>query len=68
MVLYEEYTVKSKQTNNLKNKKIYEKPVLRIIQLETDQVLILGCKLAGAGSAPLDPITCVGNLCAEAGS
>lgn len=67
-VLYKEYTVSSNQTNNVKNKKTYEKPMLRIIELETDQVLILGCKLAGGGSAPLDPVTCIGNLCAEAGS
>ena len=63
-----ESKVKAKQINNLKNKKIYEKPILRIIELETDQVLILGCKMASVGSAPLDPITCIGNLCAEAGS
>ena len=67
-ILYKEYTVKAKQTNNLKNKKAYEKPTLRIIELETDQVLILGCKLANTGSAPLDPVTCIANLCAEAGS
>jgi hypothetical protein len=60
--------VKLKQINNIKNKKTYEKPKLRIIELETDQVLILGCKLAAGGSAPLDPVTCIGNLCAEAGS
>jgi hypothetical protein len=60
--------MKSKQKNNNKNKKLYEKPGLRIIELETDQVLILGCKLASGGTAPADPITCVGNNCAEAGS
>lgn len=60
--------MKSKQKNNTRNKKIYEKPGLRIIELETDQVLVLGCKLAAGGSAPADPATCVGNFCAEAGS
>ncbi|UCH92627.1 MAG: hypothetical protein JSV88_20345 [Candidatus Aminicenantes bacterium] len=60
--------MKLKQKNNVKNKKIYEKPKLRIIELETDQVLILGCKLDSGGSAPGDPVTCIGNLCAEAGS
>ena len=60
--------MKSKQKNNVKNRRAYEKPRLRIIELETDQVLILGCKLASGGSAPLDPATCIGNFCAEAGS
>lgn len=60
--------MKSKQKNISGNKKVYEKPELRIIELETDQVLILGCKLASGGSAPADPATCIGNLCAEDGS
>lgn len=61
--------MKSKQKNNTKNKKIYEKPGLRIIALETDQVLILGCKLAAGGLAPLNPAACSNpTLCSEAGS
>jgi hypothetical protein len=60
--------MKSKQKNNNQNKKLYEKPGLRIIELETDQVLILGCKLSNGGTAAADPITCIGNNCAEAGS
>jgi hypothetical protein len=59
--------MKSKQKNNTKNKKIYEKPGLRIIELETDQVLILGCKLDSGGSAP-NAVPCIANYCAEAGS
>lgn len=60
--------MKSKQKNNTKNKKTYEKPGLRIIELETNQVLVLGCKLASGGTAAADPATCIGNFCAEAGS
>ena len=59
--------MKSKQKNNTKNKKIYEKPGLRIIELETDQVLVLGCKLDSGGTAS-GAVPCIANFCAEAGS
>jgi hypothetical protein len=51
-----------------KQKRAYEKPVLRVIELETDQVLIIGCKQSSGGSAPLAPINCIDNSCADAGS
>jgi len=51
-----------------KIKKSYEKPILRIIELETDQVLGVGCKLELSGTDYGDPATCIGNFCAEVGS
>lgn len=59
--------MKSKQKNNTKNKKIYEKPGLRIIALETDQVLVIGCKLDSGGEA-IGAVPCYTNNCAEVGS
>jgi hypothetical protein len=50
------------------HKKPYQKPLLLTIELETDQVLGVGCKLATAGADYGDPATCIGNFCAEAGS
>lgn len=51
-----------------KNKLPYEKPTLRVIELDTEQVLAQGCKLEFGGSNSGDPSSCVGNFCAEAGS
>jgi hypothetical protein len=48
-------------------RKPYEKPKLRVIELETDQVLAVGCKLAFGGSA-IRATPCIANFCAEAGS
>ncbi|MGD2085467.1 MAG: hypothetical protein PVH61_04705 [Candidatus Aminicenantes bacterium] len=62
-------TVKAKNKIDRNNTgKPYEKPGLRIIELETDQVLAVGCKMDGAGSAVGIPASCVGNFCAEVGS
>ncbi len=61
--------MKSKQKFNTNNKKVYKKPGLRIIELETDQVLVLGCKLDAGGNAPTNPNSCTtATFCAEAGS
>ena len=59
---------KKVETKINNSKQTYEKPMLRVIQLETDQVLAIGCKLDGAGSAIGVPASCVGNFCAEVGS
>lgn len=62
-------TTKAKQKLKIdKTGKPYEKPTLMIIELETDQVLAVGCKLDGSGSAIGIPASCVGNFCAEVGS
>ena len=51
-----------------KDKHVYKKPVLRIIELATDEVMALGCKLAGGGSAfALTPCVNINN-CSAAGS
>lgn len=59
--------VKMKQTDGMKNKKPYEKPKLRIIEMETDQVLVVGCKMEGVG-APTNPTSCSLIACVEDGS
>lgn len=61
---------KAKQTIKVvKTRKPYKKPGLRIIEMETDQVLILGCKLDASGAAPLNPAACTTpTFCSEAGS
>ncbi|MCK4761081.1 MAG: hypothetical protein KAW12_02710 [Candidatus Aminicenantes bacterium] len=51
-----------------KNKLPYEKPLLRVIELDTEQVLGAGCKLDAGLSNSGDPASCTGNFCAEAGS
>lgn len=45
----------------------YEKPVLRKIELATDEVMAVGCKLAGGAGGPLPP-TCSASSCSEPGS
>lgn len=51
-----------------KTKEPYEKPRLRKIELAAEEVLAVGCKLQGSGSAPLGPPPCVSNKCAGVGS
>ena len=51
-----------------KKKRVYKKPRLRTIELAAEEVLAVGCKLASGGWASGDPVTCVGNGCASAGS
>jgi hypothetical protein len=59
--------MKTKQEEN-KHKKPYEKPLLRIIEMETDQVLGIGCKLSTGPPDFADPVSCIGNFCSEEGS
>jgi len=50
-------------------KRTYAKPKLRTIEMETDQVLIVGCKLPAGGQAPANPGLCTSpTFCAEEGS
>lgn len=49
------------------NKEPYTKPRLRVINIESDQVLGVGCKLDGGGAA-FGASPCPANFCAEAGS
>jgi hypothetical protein len=48
-------------------KEPYTKPRLRVINIEADQVLGVGCKLDSGGSA-FGASPCPANFCAEAGS
>ncbi|MBN1355347.1 hypothetical protein JXA40_03645 [bacterium] len=50
------------------DKRQYEKPRLSIIELVADEVLGVGCKFADSGTAPLDPLSCVGAGCSQPGS
>lgn len=50
------------------SKQPYEKPVLRVIKMETDQVLGIGCKLSTGPPDVGDPATCIGSFCSEEGS
>jgi hypothetical protein len=61
--------MKSTNDKNMidENKKRYEKPLLRVIDLEADQVLGAGCKLDSGGLAP-GSTPCVANYCSQAGS
>jgi len=56
------------RNNETKKQQPYKKPRIEEVLLTTEDVLILGCKLDSAGGAPLHPVTCTGNFCAEAGS
>jgi hypothetical protein len=68
MKSYKEITVKSEQKAILKSKQKYEKPRLRVIEMVTEEVLGVGCKLESGGTAVGVPTSCVGNFCAEVGS
>lgn len=59
--------MKSKQEER-RCKQPYEKPVLRVIEMETDQVLGIGCKTATGPPDVGDPATCIGSFCSEEGS
>jgi hypothetical protein len=51
-----------------KSKKPYEKPMLRTIELAAEEVLAVGCKLAGSGNAYGSVVSCIVNSCAGPGS
>lgn len=50
-----------------KGKKAYEKPYLRIIEMSSEEVLAVGCKLADGGF-DVAATPCIANFCTEAGS
>ncbi|MCP3957627.1 MAG: hypothetical protein GY719_07210 [bacterium] len=45
----------------------YEKPLLRTIHLAAEEVLAVGCKLAGGPGGPIGA-SCTGSSCFSAGS
>ena len=59
--------MQSDQKKGEKGKRVYEKPRLRTIELAAEEVLGVGCKLAGGGfdfgAAP-----CAANNCSQLGS
>lgn len=50
-----------------KTKQPYEKPRIRTIELVAEEVLAIGCKLAGV-AAPGFPASCTAGFCSENGS
>jgi hypothetical protein len=51
------------------NKRDYEKPRLRIIELAAEEVLAAGCKTVTGPPAPANPVAChISTLCATQGS
>lgn len=55
------------ETRKQARREKYHKPVLREIELSTQEVLAPGCKLAGGGTA-IDGTPCAANNCAADGS
>ena len=51
-----------------KQKRTYEKPQLRVIELAAEEVLGFGCKLSSGGRAVGSPANCVSNGCHVAAS
>jgi hypothetical protein len=49
------------------SKKKYEKPRLRIIEMASEEVLAIGCKLADGGF-DVGATPCIANFCTEVGS
>lgn len=55
--------------NREKTKQCYKKPKLRTIELAAEEVLVVGCKLSGSGSAVLNESSCTQpTQCFELGS
>lgn len=48
-------------------KRPYEKPHYRTIELAAEEVLAVGCKMAGSGG-PVSPVSCVSSACFAEGS
>lgn len=48
-------------------KRPYEKPLLRTIDLASEEVLAVGCKMAGSGG-PVSPVSCTSSSCFAEGS
>jgi dissimilatory sulfite reductase (desulfoviridin) alpha/beta subunit len=55
--------------DNKKDKRIYEKPMLKTIDLAAEEVMAIGCKLASGGSNVGNPAACTAPVvCVQAGS
>ena len=54
-----------KVSNN--SRQVYEKPLLRTIELVAEEVLGVGCKTASQGN-PISPSSCIANSCSTLGS
>ena len=50
------------------DRRTYEKPQLRVIELATEEVLGFGCKLSSGGHAVGSPANCISNGCHVAAS
>ncbi len=54
--------------NKAKNKKPYTKPTVKTIELETSEVLAVGCKIAGSSAANGRHPPCWSSGCQNRGS
>lgn len=54
-------------TKNTQTKQPYEKPLLRVIELSSEEVLAVGCKNPAA-AAPGSATSCMARQCAKNGS
>jgi hypothetical protein len=50
------------------DRKVYEKPQLRIIELAAEEVLAAGCKTASGSVSAFGAITCFQRPCSASGS
>lgn len=51
-----------------KNKRSYEKPILRVIELSAEEVLGIGCKQATGSTAFGNAVGCIAIPCSASGS
>jgi hypothetical protein len=51
-----------------KNKRSYEKPILRVIELSAEEVLGIGCKQATGSTNFGNPVGCIASPCSASGS
>ena len=51
-----------------KNKRSYEKPILRVIELSAEEVLGIGCKHASSSPAVGNAVGCIAIPCSASGS
>ncbi len=55
--------------DSIKEKQVYEQPRLRTIELAAEEILAVGCKAVGSGTAPGSPTPpCMIRNCAGKGS
>lgn len=54
--------------SDVEKKKPYEKPELKIIEMKEEEVLAIGCKMAGGSTQAFGNPTCIASQCVSQGS